>query len=420
MMQIVKKNILSILCGVVVIIAVVVYFVYVSGSLYPNLEAAAKERQANYDKLAGLLTKTRTLPAVDFDKTEPVPMPAFPVELVIKRGQDAAKNLQGQAKTMMDLAVKFNRREPLVPGLFPKASGTDKIAFRDEYERWVMEHVPQLLRAANPPTEEDIGKAEEKLWEEKFAKRIYFVDGREENRELVDKEYNAEIEGLREKMERETAEKNMVYLDPTAITTNPALLKTEQTPDTAAVWYAQTAMWVQEDVGRSIADLNKNARATNIIDAPVKHIVTLDVPQGPEQYIRATTTAGGEEGAAAPATPQYGVSPTGRVSGDKFDVVKFTLVVKMDAAYVPALLQELGRGKFIAIHKVELSSVDSQLAREDGFFYGPNPVVQATISGESLLLREWTSKLVPEVVKKELPGFQTAPAADAAGAVASN
>jgi hypothetical protein len=417
MMQIVKKNILSILCGVVVIIAVVVYFVYVSGTLYPGLEAAAKERQANYDQLAGLLSKSRTLPAVDFDKTEPVPLPAFPVELVIKRGQEAATDLKGQAKTMMDLAVRFNRREPLVRGLFPKASGTDKIAFRDEYERWVTERVPQLLRAANPPTEEDIAKAEEKLWEEKFAKRIYFVDGREENRELVDQEYNAEIQGLREKMERETAEKNMVYLDPTAVTTNPALLKTEQTPDTPSVWYAQTAMWVQEDIARSVADLNKNRKATNIIDAPVKHIVTLDVAHGPEQYLRAAPASGGEEGAAAPTTPQYGVSPTGRVSGDKFDVVKFTLVVKMDAAYVPALLQELGRGKFIAIHKVDLSSVDSQLAREDGFFYGPNPVVQATISGESLLLREWTTPLVPEVVKKDLPGFQAAPAAEA---VASN
>jgi hypothetical protein len=357
---------------------------------------------------------------VDFDKTEPVPLPVFPVELVIKRGQEAAKDLQGQAKTMMDMAVRFNKRDQLVAGLFPKASGDHKIAFRDEYERWLIEHVPQLLRAANPPTEEDIGKAEEKLWDEKFAKMIILVNDQEDpqNREMVNRAYTAEIEGLREKMERETAEKNMVYLDPTAITVNTNLFKNEQTPDTAPVWYAQTAMWVQEDVAKSIADLNKNSKAKNIIEAPVKHIVTLDVAQGPEQYLRATPPSGSsEEGAAAPTTPQYTVSPTGRVSGANYDVIKFTLVVKMDAAYVPALLQELGRGKFIAIHKVDVSSVDSQLAREDGFFYGPNPVVQATISGESLLLREWTGKLIPEVVKKDLPGFQAAPAAEL---VASN
>lgn len=426
MMQIVKKNILSIVCGVIVIIALVVYFVFVSGSMYPQLETAANERKAAYEKLSGLLTKSRTLPAVDFEKTEPVPLPAFPVEQVIQQGQAAAKNLQGQAARIMQIAVGFNKREQLVPGLFPKAQGLDKVAFRDAYAIWLSDRIPKMLNAANPPTEEDIAAAEDKLWNDKYSKQIVLINDQEDpaNREMVNKAYFAEIEGLREKMERETAEKNMVYLDPTAITTNAAVFKVDQTPDTASVWYSQSAMWVQEDIARSIADLNVRAGAKNIIQAPVKHIVTLDVPHGPEQYLRAApTSSGGDDASAAPpATPQYTVSPTGRVSGPNYDVVRFTLVVKMDASYVPALLQELSRGKFIAIHKVELSSVDSQLAREDGFFYGPNPVVQATVSGESLLLREWTSKLVPEVVKKDLPGFQTAPAADGAapGPVASN
>ena len=426
MMQIIKKNILSIVFGVIVLVAIVVYFVVVSGSMYPDLEAAANERKAAYDKLAGLLSKSRTLPPLDFEKTEQQPLPAFPVELVIQRGQAATKDLQAQASKMMDMAVTFNERKPLVPGLFPKAQGLDKVAFRDAYGQWVAQHVPQLLRAANPPTEEDIALAEDKLWNDKYSKQIILVNDQEDpqNREMVNKAYLAEIEGLREKMERETAEKNMVYLDPTAITTNPSVFKVDQTPDTAHVWFAQTAMWVQEDVAKSIADLNTRVGAKNIIEAPVKHIVTLDVPQGMDQYLRAAQSGGSaEEGAsAAPTTPQYTVSPTGRVSGQYYDVIRFTLVVKMDASYVPALLQELSRGKFIAIHKVELSSVDSQLAREDGFFYGPNPVVQATISGESLLLRQWTSKLVPEVVKKDLPGFQTAPAADGTtpGPVASN
>jgi hypothetical protein len=394
--------------------------------MYPKLEAAANERKAAYDTLAGLVSKSRTLPQVDFEKTEPVPLPGFPVEMVIARGEEASKDLQGQATQMMAMAVKLNRREPLVPNLFPKAEGMNKATFRDAYAVWVSHHVPQLLRAANPPTEEDIALAEDKLWNEKFSKQIILVDGQEDpqNREMVNKAYLAETEGLREKMERETAEKNMVYLDPTAITTNASVFKVDQTPDTAQVWFAQTAMWVQEDVARSIADLNKRVGAKNIIESPVKHVVTLDVPQGMEQYLRApgSGSSGGEgESAAAPTTPQYTVSPTGRVSGQHYDVVKFNLVVKMDAAYVPALLQELSRGKFIAIHKVDLSSVDSELAREDGFFYGPNPVVQATISGESLLLRDWTSKLVPEVVKKDL-GFPAAPAADAPapGPLASN
>ena len=41
---------------------------------------------------------------------------------------------------------------------------------------------------------------------------------------------------------------------------------------------------------------------------------------------------------------------------------------------------------------------------QEGFYYGESPIVQATFTGEALMLREWTLKLVPEIVKKDLPG----------------
>jgi hypothetical protein len=167
---------------------------------------------------------------------------------------------------------------------------------------------------------------------------------------------------------------------------------------------------VQQDVAASMAALNDRVLKAlpegdrNIINAPVKHIVTIDVPQDIAQFVRSIPKSGGEETVAVSTGPDYSVSPTGRTSGPIYDVVKFTLVVKMDAAYVPALIQELSRGKFITTHKLDISSVDSQLARDEGFFYGPNPIVKATITGEALLLRNWTTKLMPDAVKKEMPG----------------
>jgi hypothetical protein len=424
MMQTVKKNILSILCGVVVIIAIVAYFVVVQGMYYGDdgLQKQADERKAQYERLAGLLGKPRSLPVVEIDKTEPVPLTAYPTLPIIQKGQQVTKDLQAQAKRITELAANMNRKEPLVRGVFPKGTDTDKFAFRDAYEQWVTKYVPEMLNAANPPTEEDIALAEQKLWDDKYAKEIYFVEEngqrREYNREVVDQRYLAEIQDLREKMERETAEKFRVYLDPTAVTTNTALFRAEQSPHTNQVWYAQTALWVQQDLAASMAALNDRVlrgleeKERNIINAPVKHIVAIEVPEGIAQFLRAAPPSGSEETAAISTGPEYSVSPTGRTSGSIYDVVKFTLVVKMDAAYVPALIQELSRGKFITTHKVDLSSVDSQLAREEGFFYGPNPVVKATITGEALLLREWTTKLMPDPVKKELPGAD-APAAAA-------
>jgi hypothetical protein len=224
----------------------------------------------------------------------------------------------------------------------------------------------------------------------------------------VDQEYLTEVGNLRERLQRETAEKHHVYLDQTAMTTNSAVWQVEVSPPTPQVWYAQTALWVQTDLVDSIAALNnkvlgnlKDKAEQNITNAPVKHIIKVDVPEGTEQFMRITDTS--QESLAAGMT-DYMSSPTGRTAGSQYDVIKWKLVVKMDARYLPALIQELGNGKFIAVHKVETISVDTTLAQEDGFFYGNTPVVQATLDGEALLLRDWTNKLCPEVVKKDLPG----------------
>lgn len=411
MMQIVKKNILSIICGVVVIIAVVFYFVFVSGKMYPDLEAAAKDRKSQYETLSNLLGKSRSLPVIELKTAEPVPLPVFPTLPVIEHAKQVTDTLTGQSKQILAMAVQMNRHEPLVtePRVFPKPTDTAKLVFRDAYARYIKEGIAKRIMAANPPTMEDVAKAEQTLWDDKYAKRIYYVNGAEANREAVDREYLAEVADLRDTLEKQTAEKHRVYLDTTAVTTNVALWQTEASPPDAQVWYAQMAIWVQTDLVDSIAALNdrvlkanfKNEKDWNIVNAPVKHVTKVEVPNGAEMYFRLTDTT--QEGLQAGAQ-DFMSSPTGRTSGEVYDVIKFTLVVKMNAHYVPALIQELARGKFITVHKVDTTSIDTTLARDEGFFYGTAPLVQATLTGEALMLRDWTLKLVPEIVKKDLPG----------------
>ena len=421
MKDILKKNILSIICGVVVIAAVVVHFVYVSGTLHPQLEAAANARKSQYETLNNLLNKQRTLPVIELKTSDPVALPVFPTLPVIEHAKQVTGQLTGQAKQILALAVQMNRHEPLVQGVFPKPSDTAKLMFRDVYTKYVGEGIKERLAAANPPTVEDVARAEQKLWDDKYANQIYYVNGVEANREVVDQQYLAEVENLRQKLERETAEKHRVYLDQTAITTSQALQEGTASPPDAQVWYAQMALWVQTDLVDSIAALNdrvlkgksQDQKDWNIINAPVKHVLSVSVPQGAEMYFRITDTT--QEGLAAGAQ-DFMSSPTGRTSGPVYDVIKWTLVVKMDARYVPALVQELARGKFITVHKIDTSSVDTSLARTEGFYYGEAPMVQATLTGEALMLRDWTLKLVPEVVKKDLPGNTPAAEGEVAAA----
>jgi|tagenome__1003787_1003787.scaffolds.fasta_scaffold20868122_2 hypothetical protein len=421
-MEIVKKNILSIVCGVIAIAAVVAYFVYVNGSVYPDLEREAKSRETQYNTLVNLIGKNRSLPVVKLDKADASPLPTYPTPPVIERAKQITGKLTGQAKQILAAAVLMNQRPPLVQGVFPNPSDTTKFAFRDAYADFILKDIPKRLNAASPPTLEDVSNAEQKLWDDQYAPKIFFVNGVEANREAVNQEFMTAVGNLREKLQRETAEQHQVYLDQNAVKTNDALWQTEVSPPTPQVWYAQTALWVQTDIVDSIAALNnkilqgvKKKEDRNILNAPIKHIQTIEVPQGTEQFMRITDTS--QEGLAA-GMSDYMSSPTGRTSGGTYDVIKWTLVVKMDARYLPALIQELGNGRFIAVHKCETVSVDTTLAQEDGFFYGNTPVVQATLTGEALLLRDWTMKLVPEVVKKDLPGAAQSEA-DAGGTPAA-
>jgi len=415
MMPIIKKNILSIVCGVLVIAAVVVYFVWVNGSLYPDLQASVNTRKSQYETLNNLLGKTRNLPVIELKTTQAVPLPCFPTTEVIQQAKQVTTKLTGQSAQILKMATELNKHKPLIDGVFntPKPSDTAKLLFRDEYYKYVTNRIPEMLNAARPPSEDDVADREEKLWNEKYAKMIYYVNGAEANREQVDQQYMAEIAGLRQQIEKERAEKNTVYLDQTAVTTNQQLWKTEASPPDAQVWYSQMALWVQGDLLDSIKSLNERVLKTkpenqrNIVNAPVKHIVSVDVPQGAEMYFRISDTS--IEGLQA-GTQDFMSSPTGRTSGPIYDVIKFTLIVKMDAHYLPTLIQDLARGKFITVHKLDTTTVDPNLARDEGFYYGESPIVQATITGEALMLRDWTLKLVREVVKKRLPG--NAPAAD--------
>jgi hypothetical protein len=419
-MEIVKKNILSIVCGVIIIGAVVAYFVFVTGKI-EDLDAAAKQRKSQYETLNNLIGKQRTLPVVELKTTTPVPLPVFPTLPVIEQAKQVTNSLTAQSKQILALAVQMNRHQPLVPGVFPKPNDTTKLMFRDAYKQYIEQGIQQRLQAANPPTPEDVAKAEQKLWDEKYANKIYYVNGQEANREVVDREFLAEVANLREVLERQTAENHRVYLDQAAVTRNNTLLSTGGTPPDPQVWYAQMAIWVQTDLVDSIASLNeqvlkrnhKDQKDWNIVNAPVKHVSRVSVPEGPEMYFRITDTT--IEGISAGAQ-DFQSSPTGRTSGPVYDVIKWELVVKMHAHYVPALIEEMARGKFITVHKVDTQSIDTTLARDEGFFYGNVPLVQATLTGEALMLRDWTLELVPEVVKKDLPG--NTPAAEG-GAVAS-
>src|SRR5687768_16916548 len=114
MMDIVKKNILSIICGVIVLLAIIAS-VYPLGGYIEELDGKLKARQAVASEVDGMATKQRQLPVVDPDTTETQPLTTFPNDAIIKKGDEVTKQVAAESLKMRDAAVDLNLKSHLDP-----------------------------------------------------------------------------------------------------------------------------------------------------------------------------------------------------------------------------------------------------------------------------------------------------------------
>lgn len=434
-MEIVKKNILSILCGVVILLALVALF-WPLGGMREDFEKSLAERKATHAKLATLLSKDRTLPVVDLESTDPVPLEQLPGPKVIEAGEQVTKQVSAQAAQMQAVAVEMNRHALLVPRSLPNPTDRQRFDFRDTYRRVIRNVLPtEVLRATMPPTEEDIKAAEDKLWETEFEPRILYKlvkgdDGEEIreplNQEQIQEDFERAIVNLPEQIRQQRASQFLMYMAEDAILTSEAMEDGSRSPSPAEIWYAQVALWVQDDVCRAIARINSTAKT--LVDAPVKQLVVLNVPADETQYVLSTppmaAMSGSDAEVAPPPDPQGPItldftrSPTGRVCNPLYDVVHFTFEVNIDPRMIPPFLQELSRTKvelapdgsiagrepctFITVNRTDLATVDKVAALQEGFAFGDAPVVKLTLECEAIFLRAWTVQYMPPDVKRLL------------------
>lgn len=452
-MDIVKKNIVSIICGVVALLAVIAV-AWPIGGMYADATKQLDERKKVYDRVDALRKKPRAWPAIDWESSTQEPLKRFPNDVIIKEGERVRGAVHEQAEQVVQDTVRDNRHEPLVPGILPNP-GDRRFEFQRAYLAQIQgpqaavppgQFVPngfaplaagatglppasrdqgliaKSLEAVLPPDDAEVTAESLRIWKEKYDPKLININNQFVNLQAVTTDWQAECDKLAEKLSSERAEKYRMYIDAGALVPSPEMLTPGQAPSVENIWYAQNMLWVQQDVTRAIKEINKSAK--NVKDSPVKQLVRLEIPAGPAQYVTSTPIAGGAMPAAAPVSgapdapigKAYDRTPTGRVSNNLYDVVGFTLVINVDARQIPMILAELQRGRLITIYQADTTVVDSQAAYEEsGYVYGPAPVVTLTLKGEELFLRDWTLKLMPESVKTALGIVPVDPAAAAAG-----
>lgn len=417
-MDIVKKNLISIVCGLVAVIAIIVLF-WPTGDYQSKLQADLDTRKGVFTSLSQLQNRQRNLPIVVPGQSEPVPLNRFPSEPVIAAGKAAQQKVQSQSQQMLKDAVAINKQDLLVPDSLPSPRVTDQFRFTEEYVRKLnLRQDPsntdciqvQILNGVQPLTQDQLKRASDQLWDSKYKPQVATYSNNQSNKNEVEAEFKEATEKLPEQLMHQAAASHKVYVEADAMDFDQAVQKAAfngQPASAVDMWYAQMGLWIETDVAKAIA--TANASSNSILTSPVKRLIKITLPRADKGFYIMDVSQSGNRGnnqtpppPVAPGTLVAAASPSGRVSNTLYDVVHFEMSVDVEADMIPVFLKDLTGDQFIYVNELNLSKVDSIAMQRQGYLYGDKPVARLDLKCEMLFLRDWTAPLMPPEIKQYL------------------
>jgi len=152
-------------------------------------------------------------------------------------------------------------------------------------------------------------------------------------------------------------------------------------PAVADCWKWQEDYWVISDVLTAVGEANKvNGKLTGVDQSVVKRI--LDVVIYPL------------ESSGTPITGRKNSS-----ANKSYDIRNATLKVIVSSSRLPQLIDAISRTDFMTVADVSFVEVERFRDLEQGFYYGDEHVIEATLTLETIWLRSWTTVLMPEAEK---------------------
>jgi hypothetical protein len=435
-MEIVKKNLVSILCLVVALLAVAGTF-YPLGSKFDSLRDEVDTSAQAAAQLERLKSTPRTIPGIGTNGTS-IPLPCYPTQDVFNWMNDTIKGkLAKQAADLQAAAEEISHRghDAMTANSLPEPSNSAPFLFKDDYTRHMDHLKAEILHSCLPPSMPDI---QEKINE--LLARIRLQEIRVNDKVMNDKELKEQFDReskllpMQLRIKRATQEKYRMYVMPEALAvTEPYIKESPKKPTPNEIWFAQVGYWVAQDVCDAIALTNANSNS--VPESPVRALVTLNLPLKMEMYVMPATSQQNASGKTvadpylvakpdAAHPPIYTLSPTGRAVNSLYDVVQFTMTVYMDPQYVEIFARNLSKDRFITIKEMNLSPFwpsESELNAGvgqgqggfaaaggtntvvTGYYYGQSPkLAKVEFKCEEVMMRSWTLSLMPPTIKAEL------------------
>ena len=272
-MEMLKKNILSLVCGVVALLAIIALF-YPVGGMYGDTLAELKKRVAVADNAQRLRRGQHFWPIIPDVKTgEKEPLPRFPNDDIIKTGKKIKDEVHAQTTNIKDKTAEKNQHDLLLPGVLPtpKDKGYD---FATAYLKKVQVAFPHDLQGGAPPTDKEVDAAGTALWAAQFQAKEVVVNGAPINDAQVRADWALACAPLQNQLRKQVAESIKVYIDTDWISIQRNMPTTTNPPTEQDIWYAQNMIWIQGDVISAIKQINGSAR--DMTDSPIKHILRLE------------------------------------------------------------------------------------------------------------------------------------------------
>jgi hypothetical protein len=412
-----KRYWIAVTSGLVVLFSVVATLLWPVPGLYARLRADLDQRPATFSQLNSLLSAQRTLPKLAPDITEAEPLTVFPTDGVIERGEQAVQRLRTEAEATLGAAVRLNRRQLLVPGSLPAENRIARQAFLDRYKQLFAPEssgvlhpiLVEMIGAGTAPTPNEIQVISERRAAQIRAKLVPGgAGGQPGNLAQIEREIaemqasvGAEVRGGR-------AERIRVYASPLSIVPHQ-VIQEQLPPAPLPTFNAQLMLWLQQTALEAIASVNQEFGSTNVLDAPIKHVVLIEVPADYAQPVSQGSPDGGGavEGSAdltiqadQPITRAFTQNALGLQPNSLFEPFPIKLVLRVDADRLPQILSSLSRGRLLLISNVNVQAVGSAQSLQEGYVYGESPVVEATIEAQVLLLRPWLAEYMPAPVRQ--------------------
>src|SRR4051812_43665113 len=280
-MEIVKKNLVSIICGLIAVMALVAVFVWPLDGYYETLKTKAENRAKIQGKISGLLTKSRTIPVFDPNNPTATSLTSFPSKTVIDRAKVATQGVAGTSDKVVALAVQLNEygHDLVLPNSLPTPRD-QPIAIK--FRRVLQDALDQLrteeLLAGIPPTQEEFNNRADVIWKGMQKDIIVLPDNTTPNLDQVMARYQDKLNKLPDEMKKEMATKNKMYIDPLAVMRVSASLPADgNSPSRESIWWSQVAFWITKDVAMAIKDVNANSKT--VTDSPIKNLLALTIPE---------------------------------------------------------------------------------------------------------------------------------------------